>query len=192
MLVPSDDIRNMTWSQFSTLVREELTVFSPQIGEMALELYPSSDKYTPEYQYTSIISDMRATCPVHMLAEVLSGHFRSPIFRGIITARPSLPSSLFGEFTCTNACHAWDLYSFFGDFKAIAFHPEKFDLDFQLLMRQQIMTFARDGRPEAPVWLPFRTCSVLLSDHVFALDHYNKDRCDYWLEQSFFSYAWIN
>lgn len=192
-LLPFDPtISHWTWPHYQTTVRQQLTLFGEDVAARALALYPYSSHYTPEYQYTSLISDIRATCPVHVLANVMSAHFRSPVYRGVITAAPSSPVNVFNVTSARYAFHMWDVMVFFGDFHVLGFHAEEKDLRFQTVLRQQVMAFARDGRPEAPVWENYSACTALISDHVFPMEHYNKDKCDFWLREGFFSYAWIN
>nr|KAG5710474.1 hypothetical protein BaRGS_022292 [Batillaria attramentaria] len=192
-LMPFDPtISHWTWPHYRAIVKEQLTPFGTQVAQKALELYPSSSRYSPEFQYTSLVTDIRATCPVHVLANVTSSHFRSPVYRGIVTASPSQPVNAFNISSARYAFHCWDAFTFFGDFGALGFQPQTKDLDFQRMLRQQVITFARDGRPESPVWQTYGTCTALISDHVFPEDHYNRDKCDFWLREGFFSYAWIN
>ena len=192
-LAPFDPtISTWSWPHYTATVRSQLTPFSPDVAETALELYPSRDSFTPEYQYSSLVADLRVTCPVHVLANATDLRFRSPVFRAVVTAAPSNPVNLFNVSAAHYAFHGWDLIVFFGNFQGFGFQPSAMDLGFQKVLRQQVMAFARNGRPEAPVWDTALRCTALLSDHVFPVEHYNKNRCDFWLGHGFFSYAWIN
>ncbi|KAK7113153.1 para-nitrobenzyl esterase-like [Littorina saxatilis] len=210
-LLPFDpNISSWSWRHYTATVKQQLSPFSPRIAQRALRLYPAApaftrshpsgrpgqgerrntgSKVTPEYQYTSLVSDVRVTCPVNVLANVTSAKFRSPVYRGVVTSCPSRPVMLPDGSTARYAFHGWDLFVFFGNFAAWGFHPTQADLQFQKMLRQQMVAFARDGRPEAPVWETARTCTALLSDHVFPVERYNKIKCDFWLGHGFLSHA---
>ena len=191
MLPANSSIPSWTWSQYRSTVLERLTPFSEDIARRALQLYSPETAVTPEFLYTSISSDMRGTCPMHVLANVTAHHFRSPVYHAVVTAAPDDPLSFFGT-VGRYAFHGWDTLAFFGDWAALGYQPSTSDLDFQQVMRQQVMAFARDGRPLDPQWDSARACTALLSDHVTIVDSYSKERCDFWMDHGFFSYAWIN
>jgi carboxylesterase type B len=192
-LAPFDsNMFNWTWGHYEAVVREQLTPFSPDLATTALEIYPpTGDYFSPEYQYTSMVSDIRVTCPVQVLADVTASHFTSRVYRAVVIASPSTPLDIAGS-PARYAFHAWDIVAFFGDFQGLQYAPSKMDKEFQKVLRDQVMSFVRDGRPEAPVWDTARTCVALLSDHVFPVEQYNRNRCDFWLQNGFFSYALIN
>ncbi|XP_076459937.1 neurotactin-like [Babylonia areolata] len=162
---------------------------SQPLAETALELYPPSPSLTPEYQYTSLVTDVCLTCPVHLLASAAaagatssaSTRRHSPVFRGVVVASPSSPVNLLNVSSARYAFHGWDLLVFFGHFQAFGFRPSGSDLKFQKVLRQQVMGFAREGRPQAPVWEPTGAgCTALLSDHVFPAEGYERFRCKFW------------
>ena len=191
LLPSSPSIVSWSWPQYNSTMLELLTPFSEDIALRALELYAPETAVTPEYLYTSVISDMRVTCPMHVLANVTAHHFRSPVYHAVITSAPHTPIDFSGSLG-RYAFHGWDSLAFFGDWTALGYQPSTSDLDFQQVMRQQVMAFARDGRPLDPQWNSARTCTALLSDHVTVVDSYSKERCDFWMGHGFFSYAWIN
>lgn len=184
-------IYNWTWAHYAEVVKTQLTPYSPDIATAALQLYPANDFFSPEYQYTSMVSDIRTTCPVSALANVTSSHFLSPVYRAVVTDAPSSPVNITGALS-RYAFHGWDLLVFFGDFASFHYQPSARDLAFQKVLREQVASFARDGHPGAPVWDTVRTCVALLSDHVFPVEQYNRNRCDFWFKNGFYSYAWIN
>lgn len=51
----------------------------------------SDPNFTAEYLYTSMVSDIRQTCPVNILAHRLAYQRRSPVYRYTLTERPSSP-----------------------------------------------------------------------------------------------------
>ncbi|KAL8587513.1 hypothetical protein ACOMHN_000919 [Nucella lapillus] len=189
-LLPFDPtMTSWSWQHYKATVTEQLTPISPSLIRPALQQYPPDSTLTPEYQYTTMLSDIRMTCPSQVSADLASRKFRSPVFRAVITSSPSTPVNLLNVSAACYSFHGWDLMVFFGDFAAFGFHPTAEDLQFQKLLRQQMMSFAREGRPEAAVWDVSRMCTALLSDHVFPVEHYRKSRCEFWLKNKFVPYG---
>lgn len=54
----------------------------------------SDEDPTPELLYTTMVSDIRQTCPVNEFTGMISSISSSPVFRYIITSRPSSAVSL--------------------------------------------------------------------------------------------------
>lgn len=189
-LLPFDPtMTSWSWQHYKATVMEQLTPLTSSLTHSILELYPPDSALTPEYQYTTMLSDIRMTCPSQISANLASAKFRSPVFRAVITASPSVPVNLLNVSAARYAFHGWDLMVFFGDFAAFGFHPTDQDLKFQKVLRQQMMAFANEGRPEAAVWDVSRMCTALLSDHVFPVEHFSKSRCDFWLKNGFIPYG---
>ena len=191
MLPTNSPIPSWTWSQYKSTVLQHLTPFSEDIAQRALQMYAPETAITPEYQYTSMVGDARVTCPMYVLANVTAHHFQSPVYHAVTTAAPHEPVSFIGSLG-RYAFHAWDLLAFFGDWAGLGYQPSASDQDFQLVMRHQVMAFARDGRPLDTQWKSARLCTALLSAQLTFVEIYSKERCDFWMDHGFFSYAWIN
>ena len=63
---PEYHYEQWNWTTYENKVTEQLSLFSPAIAAQALQLYPSNDFYTPEFQYTTMISDARVMCPIQV------------------------------------------------------------------------------------------------------------------------------
>lgn len=171
-----------------------MSPFGPGIAERAIQLYPPGDDHTPELMYTSMITDLRSSCPSDVISDIAAKSFSSPVYRAVINALPSIPFSMDGEFTCKYAFHGFDSIALFGTFKTFGLYPSASDLEFQKVLRQMIVNFAHDGRLDVPDRKPSqgRSSVALVSDVISVADDYIKDRCEFWMSNGFYLYAWIN
>ncbi|KAM8893979.1 neurotactin isoform 2-T2 [Spinachia spinachia] len=77
------NISMWTWGDYRWFVKDKLQAFSANLPKEALELYPSSalcptaDR-CPERAYTTMVSDIRATCPSNELARRAAAASRDP------------------------------------------------------------------------------------------------------------------
>ncbi|TRY64685.1 hypothetical protein DNTS_006394 [Danionella cerebrum] len=71
---PYENISTWTWGDYQWFVKKKLSTFGENMTNQALKLYdssapcPTSDR-CPERLYTTMISDIRVTCPNHDLAK---------------------------------------------------------------------------------------------------------------------------
>ena len=157
-----------------------------------MKFYPSHYK-TPEYQFTSMSSDVRENCPTDVLATYASSTFTSAVYRYVATYPPSQPVHAGGiNFASSYAFHAWDVYTFFGFVKDYIKNPTAEDLQWQQNVRDEILSFVHHGYPKSSAWLPYPAVTANVSSKTSALSAYNPVQCEFWLQNGFFSYAWIN
>ncbi|GIY56994.1 neurotactin [Caerostris extrusa] len=73
-----DDLATWTWNQYKKYVTTSLDSFGLQVSQMALRIYngtalqSNNSNFTAEYLYTTMVSDIRQSCPVNTLANQLS------------------------------------------------------------------------------------------------------------------------
>ncbi|XP_035507854.1 para-nitrobenzyl esterase [Morone saxatilis] len=70
---PAGNISTWTWGDYQWFVKDKLQSFGENLTKEALELYPSSEPCPttdrcPERSYTTMVSDIRVTCPNNDLA----------------------------------------------------------------------------------------------------------------------------
>ncbi|KAM4593514.1 para-nitrobenzyl esterase isoform 2-T2 [Odontesthes bonariensis] len=70
---PAANISSWTWEDYRWFVRDKLQSFGQDLSKDALDLYPSSafcptTDHCPERAYTTMVSDIRVTCPNNDLA----------------------------------------------------------------------------------------------------------------------------
>jgi len=96
--------------KYRSRVKERLSTFgfNASTVESVLQMYNEtlSDASLPSLQlaYTSMVTDLRATCPNNKVAKTASEGFKSPVYRYVVTNRPSNSLNLFG-FPSTFASH---------------------------------------------------------------------------------------
>ncbi|XP_076459354.1 neurotactin-like [Babylonia areolata] len=195
---PRDTAHRWTWERYTAAVRTALAPLGPSssgISEKALLLYPATSAVSPQRQLTRMTSDVLVTCPVRLLVKAASSTFRSPVFQAVVTSSPSSVPFAAAKTLNDSVIHNpfalytgdWDLLAFFGDFDFLGFRPSKKDFDFQRLVRREVVAFAREGRPETRYWDAAQNCTALLSDHVFPVRSYNKERCQFWVASGLYS-----
>lgn len=159
-----------------------------------LKLYPQG-VIDPEYQFTSLGSDIRVNCPTEVLALQTATYFRSPVYRYIVTYWPSTPVHALGlPFPAKYAFHSLDLFAFFGLMPNYIKNPQCSDMDFQQNVRKEVLHFVKTGHPySSPMpWDEYPSKTGVFTTMTDAVSAYNPIQCQYLLMKGFFSYAWIN
>ena len=103
-----------------------------------------------------------------------------------------MPINLFG-FPATFAIHMWDLVALFGFPTAFDYSPSSKDLSFMRDLRREFGNFIHDELNTS--WKEYPQNSALFTDNgvkVLNKDGYHNQECDFWLDNGFFSYGWIN
>ena len=195
MPAPGEAIKTWTDEQYLSYVKSHLDTFGENITNQVLELYNSVlSGGDPEYNFTTLTSDLRMNCGNDVLAEKASRALSSGVYRYIATSKPSSSVHPFGiPFAAKYAFHSWDVFAFFdsmADFMEKM--PEASDRQFSYLMRKNLMSFAVHGVPADSRWLPFSNVTALISESMDYTPRYHEQQCDFWKENGFFAYSWIN
>lgn len=187
------DLASWNKTTYESKIREKLSAFGDVITEMALRLYPVDSK-TPEYQYTSMTSDLRMHCGNDYASLILAKSFTSPVYRYVITYTPSIPVAytLYDTFVASYSAHTLDLFGFYGTMNSLVGKSSPADKAFELTMRREMESFIKTGRPLRYWWKPFPEATATLYEDVYVSDGYHTWECQFWLANGFFSYSWIN
>ena len=185
-------LSNWTWKQYEDHVNITIGTFGQQILQMMLTLYPSNH-ITPEFQLTSMASDLRTNCPNDVLSLHAASGFKSPVYRYVATNWPSVPVHPVGlPFPSRYSFHMWDVFAFFGFIPDYIKHPSLSDLQFQQIVQNEALSFVKNGRPASSDWKPYPSAVALLSNTTRITGAYNPVQCKFLLQNGFFDYAWIN
>ncbi|KAL5009508.1 hypothetical protein ScPMuIL_011813 [Solemya velum] len=188
---PQADIVNWTWTRYNEEVKAKLSTFSDYVAETALLLYPAGE-ISPEYQYTTMCTDVRVNCALDIISMEAALNFRSPIYRYVTTAWPSKPTSVVGfPFQAKYAFHCIDFLAYFDTLRNTINPLSPSDIKFQRNIRKAVLSFVRNGKPSAR-WGQFEETTVLLSERIEFVDGYNVRECQFWLNNGFYNYSWIN
>ncbi|XP_070814364.1 para-nitrobenzyl esterase [Chaetodon trifascialis] len=197
---PAENISMWTWGDSQWFVTEKLQSFSVSLPKEALELYPSSapcptTDRCPERTYTTMVSDIRVTCPNNDLAWRAAAALNSPVYRYVVTHTPSGPintSSDLLPFPSRFSFHCLDAVAFFGGLESVLGKPlSAGDKSFQDLVRRHLVTFAKTGKME-DTWPEYPAATALLSDSLAVVQSYSAVRCQLWKENGLYAYAWMN
>ena len=151
-----------------------------------------SHQVSPEYQFTSMVSDMRAICPLDDLLRSMSNSFESPIYRYVITSSPSRPINRHGTIK-QYAFRGWELMTFLGTTPNYLDIVNNKDKKFSKNLRRAVFEFVRNGRiTRWRGWKEFPDTAVISSQMEF-VPKYHRKECLFWGEQGFLpDYGWIN
>ncbi|XP_061671612.1 para-nitrobenzyl esterase isoform X2 [Syngnathoides biaculeatus] len=196
---PAENISMWTWGDYKWFVTEKLKSFSENLPNAALELYRSSDPCPttdrcPERAYTTMVSDIRVTCPNNDLAQRASAALQSPVYRYVVTHTPSRPvntTSSLMPFDSRFSFHCLDIMAFFGGLEFLLSEPlSDQDKSFQDLLRQHLVYFAKTGKM-VDEWSSYPSGTALLSSKLF-VKKYSPARCQLWKKNSLYAYARLN
>ncbi|TMS12982.1 hypothetical protein E3U43_018057 [Larimichthys crocea] len=197
---PAENISMWNWEDYRWFVNEKLKSFSGNLSSAALDLYPSSahcptKDRCPERAYTTMVSDIRVTCPNNELALRAAAALNSPVYRYVVTYTPSRPvntSSSLLPFASRFAFHRLDAMSFFGALESVLGKPPSdTDVKFQDLIRRHLVSFATTGKM-ADEWPKYPAATALLSNNLSIAESYSAEKCRLWKENGLFAYAWTN
>ncbi|XP_052807894.1 para-nitrobenzyl esterase-like isoform X1 [Mya arenaria] len=180
-----------TWDQYVRHVNAKMGTFGNLTLETALRLYPVN-RSTPEFQLTSMASDIASNCPNDVLAQYASSTFKSPVYRYVVTSTPSVPVHAVGiPFPASYSFHMWDIFAFFGLIQDYIKEPTLRDIQWQRNVQKEVISFVRTGKPTSE-WGTYPDVTALLSDVTELAKAYNPAQCEFLMKGGFFSHAWIN
>ncbi|KAF1393291.1 hypothetical protein PFLUV_G00037050 [Perca fluviatilis] len=194
------NISMWTWGDYQWFVTDKLQSFSENLSKDALELYPSSapcptTDRCPERAYTTMVSDIRTTCPNNDLAWRAAAALDSPVYRYVVTHTPSGPVTASGDllpFPSRFSFHCLDAVTFFGGLESFLGKPlSDRDKSFQVLITRHLVNFAKTGKM-ADEWPEYPAATALLSDSLTAVHNYSAVRCQLWKDNGLYAYAWTN
>ena len=192
---PLKNFANATFGDYRNYVEVKLRPFLGNDVNKALNMYNDSlaNGKSLQFVYSSMVSDLRVTCPTNVLALNASKGFKSPVFRYVITNSPSTPINLSG-YPATLACHMWDEVAFFGFPSELKYTPSEKDKSFMNDLRRELGEFIYKGTVEDESWKEYPKSTALFTDNGVRVpkEGYHKRECDFWSDKGFFSYGWIN
>lgn len=185
------DLLKWNWTTYEERVKQKLDTFGAGISATALSMYPTGVE-TPEYQYTSMSSDVRVLCGTGVLSEKAAVNFKSPVYRYVVTARPSTTiNSTNFPFFARYSFHGLDSLAYFGTYKDV-FPPKQQDNIFASNMQREALYFVKNGRPISPEWTIFPNKTAIIDTQLTFNTNFAEDKCNFWLKNNFYSYSWVN
>ncbi|XP_053737487.1 para-nitrobenzyl esterase isoform X1 [Synchiropus splendidus] len=197
---PAVNMSDWTWADYQWFVTEKLQSFSEDLPKKALELYPSSapcptTDRCQERSFTTMVSDLKVTCPNNDLAGKAADALQSPVYRYVVTYTPSRAANVVGSllpFPSRFSFHLLDSLAFFGGLEMFFGSPlSPQDKNFQDLITRRLVHFVKTGQMESD-WPEYPAAMALLSTNFTVVNNYSADRCSLWKETGLLAYAWIN
>ncbi|KAI5629670.1 hypothetical protein C0J50_2171 [Silurus asotus] len=195
---PMKNISTWTWSDYQWFFSEMLRPFGNQVLSQAQRLYnssapcPTNDR-CPERLYTTLVSDIRASCPSNHLAKQAAEALKSPVYRYLVTYTPSkaADSSTWLPYPSRFSFHMMDGLAFFGGLEMALGSMTSTDKAFQEMLTKYFIQFAKEGKmPED--WPEFPSQTAILNQKLSVAQNPLAERCALWEKNSFHSYAWFN
>ncbi|XP_054707902.1 carboxylesterase-like [Uloborus diversus] len=192
-----DDLFKWKWSQLSKYVVTSLDSFGPGISHEALELYNTSlngDIQSPEEVYSTMVSDLRQTCPIDHMIHFIANASTVPLYRYVITSTPSIPIKILG-YPSSYAFHQWDVVAFFDHMEHYLDAPTSTDFTFRDELHRMVRAFIRSGgmRDPIPGWNMYPLNMAQISrDNVTIIKSYHEDKCNFWKSKGFEDFAWVS
>ncbi|KAL5005845.1 hypothetical protein ScPMuIL_017003 [Solemya velum] len=184
------DIRYSTKDYYIEYITSKLSSFDDDVLRTALMLYKTNK--SPEYQFTTMVTDVRLTCATDKLATAAALNFRSPVFRYVVTFSPSVPSNGMGyDYSASYAFHGADSLAFFGSLEESMDSFSESDAAFQRNLKTAVLSFVKSGKPQA-CWKPFPQTTALLNHDITVTYAYHVRQCQFWSENGLLKYGWIN
>ncbi|XP_066540273.1 para-nitrobenzyl esterase isoform X2 [Hoplias malabaricus] len=195
---PMKNISVWTWGDYQWYVTEKLKPFGEKVLTEAKKLYNSSvpcpiTDRCPERLFTTLVSDMRASCPNNDLAMRAAKALESPVYRYLVTYTPSKAADTYPllPYPSRFSYHLLDSLAFFRSLKMAHGTVTSKDEDFQDLITKYFITFAKEGRMPSE-WGEFPSQTALLGEKLSVSQNPLKERCKLWEDNGFYPYAWIN
>ncbi|KAK3594205.1 hypothetical protein CHS0354_030636 [Potamilus streckersoni] len=184
------DLKEWDWNKYKEYVSSKLSTFGDHDVTSALSLYPTGF-ITPEYQFTSMVSDLRVNCPNDVMTSVARKYFREPVYRYVVTSWPSQPVHAIGlPFAASYSFHMWDIFAFFGTIDQYINPMKESDIEWQNNVRKEVISFVHKGHPASPIWNA--NVTAILSQNTNITNTFHPDQCTFWNQAGFFAYGWIN
>ncbi|XP_005099900.1 pyrethroid hydrolase Ces2a [Aplysia californica] len=193
---------NLTWEGFNDIIAHHMSgVLGTEATVQALKLYA----HIPSVQYTSpaqfpgvpsaelarMIGDLKNVCPIKILADAYSYVHSSPAYVYVAELYPSHNMKLSSSISTTFV--GWDVMAFFNGFDELGFQAGQGDINFQNVLREEVMSFARSGKPDASRWRVVSETTGVIGRGVTVTpvqsEYYSK--CEFWKQYGFFKYTWL-
>lgn len=192
---PVMSFTNSSYLDYQNYIEKKLRPFLGNDVSKVLSMYNESltERESLQFAFSSLVSDLRETCPNNVLALNASKGFTNPVYRYVVTNMPSAPIDIVG-FPATFALHMWDQVAFFGFPAELKYKPSEKDKNFMKDLRRELGEFIYKGTVKEQSWKGYPQSTALFTDKGVSVlkEDYHKTQCDFWLDRGFFSYGWIN
>eukprot|EP01102_Stenamoeba_stenopodia_P007716 TRINITY_DN2174_c0_g1_i3.p1 TRINITY_DN2174_c0_g1~~TRINITY_DN2174_c0_g1_i3.p1 ORF type:complete len:401 (+),score=73.06 TRINITY_DN2174_c0_g1_i3:676-1878(+) len=207
---PGANLTGYSIDEYNDFIYQSFGVFSEELPAQILALYNITTRFqnNPQLAYETITSDIRATCGQTLLAQLASSTFASPVYRYVVTQRPSGPVYLSGPppegWASRYAFHLFDLFSVFDIWNEVTppppfeFIPDENDILFSDSLRDFFTEFATTGTIESPLWPVINDntndsqnyTTALLQLPIQTVVDWRKEECKFWFDNGFYMYSW--
>lgn len=185
------DIESWTWDDYVNRVSEKMNTFPTINVSQVLGMYPTG-VISPEYQYTTMGTDIRVTCPVDVMTHAIESSYKAPVYRYVVTAFPTEPAYFYGvPFKAKYSAHGIDAFAFFNTLRYY-YQISKKDEELTDTLRKEIINFVKTGKTSTSRWDQFPDKTAVLSNSLVVTGGYHKQECSFWIKHGLLPYSWVN
>ena len=190
------DLASWDWPKYEKYVEDKLGQFNYESMVTQASTHYGA-QVSPEYQLTTMVSDIRYIQPLHAVCQVAANCSKSPVYRYV---SKFVPQSPIGNNTGQKnyAFGGMDMLAFFGSLQNISLVPTN-AANYSATIQQTVFSFARSGH--IPRWGRFPEATIVISSSQDSADcavtslsyFYKMEEYDFWrLHALFPDYAAMN
>ena len=198
-LFPLVDVRNQTWDQFAAFARRKMKPFGLKAMNTTNVFYIDGHVGDPEFQYTSLSSDIGVNCPNNVIGRKIAAGRKdtAPVYRYVLTAKPSHPMHSLGTpFAARYSFHTLDSIYIFNTTRGALIKgatPNEADAKLTRRLREDMAAFVRGGSILS--WTTYPNATMEIADNGVVREiaggrDYHSEACAFWENNGFFKYSW--
>lgn len=191
-----------TWGEYDTILDTHLSHYGYDVLNQIKALYPHEfkiaysgpAKFPPlqSAQLAHMLGDIRSICPVRIITRDFAylNKRTTPVYMYVAEIYPTHNVRLASQ--SENTFVGWDVAVFFNSFRELDFTEGQGDVNFQNVIREQVLSFIKHGRPDASRWQTVDVNTGVISTDVTVSpvsDEYFQ-KCELWKKLGFFNYTW--
>ncbi|XP_022248247.1 neurotactin-like [Limulus polyphemus] len=139
-------LNTWTWEDFIDYVRQRLDTIDTNLTNAVLDYYVRNSS-TPKMQFYTMVSDVRAVCPIQDLTDKASNQLESSVYSYIIDYIPSKAIKIANKTLPQVAFSGLDIIAIFDLLHKYIFEPTDADIKFQRIIQELFYTFVHTGKP---------------------------------------------
>eukprot|EP01102_Stenamoeba_stenopodia_P021839 TRINITY_DN8909_c0_g1_i1.p1 TRINITY_DN8909_c0_g1~~TRINITY_DN8909_c0_g1_i1.p1 ORF type:complete len:600 (-),score=163.41 TRINITY_DN8909_c0_g1_i1:115-1845(-) len=205
---PAANLTGYTIEEYNEYITNSFTPFSEYLPSQVLSLYNITTRFenNPQLAYETLTSDLRVTCGQNLLSQFAATTFQSPVYRYVVTQKPSSPVYLSGPppsgWGSRYSFHTLDLFSVFNIWSEVTppppyeFVPDENDDLLGDLLRDFFTELTTTGSISSPLWPVINVSgndnytTALLNLPIETAVDWRKEECQFWFDNGFYFYSW--
>ncbi|XP_076304030.1 neurotactin-like [Tachypleus tridentatus] len=139
-------LNTWTWEDFTVYVRQKLDTVDTNLTNAVLDYYVRNSS-TPKMQFYTMVSDVRAVCPIQHLTKKASDQLESSVYSYIIDYISSKAIKIANKTLPQVAFSGLDIIAIFDLLHKYIPEPTDADIKFHRIIQELFYTFVHTGKP---------------------------------------------